>query len=135
VSVRENVARIQAGTHTGNVDVEITVVQELSAPAEGRAARGEAELVLVDHQLFASTFHGPADGIEVNLPDAWAATRMRATSPQYFEASEDGEVDELDPPERIVLEFAPCHPGHAMSPTVSLRFVSLLQGNALEWPQ
>lgn len=107
VSVRENVARIQAGTHTGNVEVTINIVEELSAPAEGRTARGETELTLVDHQLFASTFHGLAEGIEINLPDDWATTRMRATSPRYFEASMASDHYELDPPERIVIEFAP----------------------------
>jgi len=105
LSVKDNVARIQAGTHTGEVELEGVLVDKLPAAVEGRAARGEVQLTLTAHTIFASTFHGIATGFQVTLPQTWKAVRIRATSERYFEATTISEIEDLKPPERILLEF------------------------------
>ena len=106
-SVHAGVLYIQAGTHTGQVELEVAVLEELADRRFGRAAWEEVTYPISERQLEVSSFYGLTDDFTIELP-AWIAARIRVVSERYIEASESSVHGEpLDPLEHVLVEFAP----------------------------
>jgi hypothetical protein len=109
--VTDGLIHVQAATHTGDVLLDVTILDGMTNRRTGRGAAAETLLLpLLSRKLVVSTFWGLVEGCEVELPEQWTAARVRITSPRYAEVHAR-EMEYLpDPPadpEEIVIEFAP----------------------------
>ncbi|WP_433280344.1 hypothetical protein ACQPZA_11450 [Pseudonocardia xinjiangensis] len=109
--VTEGLIHVQAATHTGDVLLDVTILDGMTDRRTGRGAAADTLLLpLLSPTIVVSTFWGLVEGCEVELPEQWTAARVRITSPRYAEVAAREREYLPGPhadPEEILVEFAP----------------------------
>ncbi|GAA3090977.1 hypothetical protein GCM10010464_63480 [Pseudonocardia yunnanensis] len=107
-SVHNSVIYVQVGTHTGQVELDVTVVRDLQERSFGSAAWEELLYPVEERELRATSFHGLNESFRLFLPQEWVVARVRIVSERYSEAAERSVTgQQVDPLEHVRVEFAP----------------------------
>lgn len=106
-SVHNGVIYVQAGTHTGQVELDAAVVRELPDRRFGSAAWEEVLYPIDERELRVTSFYGLNESFQLLLPRAWTIARVRIVSEHYSEAAERSVTgQQADPLEHVIVEFA-----------------------------
>lgn len=105
ISVTDELVTVATGTHTGVVDLEVSIGEDVERREEFPGQRDEVELPIDDHNIHVGTFHGLDETFHLLLPEDWMVARVRAFSERFDEAQSSG-GHTLTPPELVRIDFS-----------------------------